>query len=123
QSVVIGDVNPNSITSTINIVDQGSLESLTVDLNLTHTYIGDLTISLTSPSGTTINLLSEVCDDSQNINATFEDGAGGISCGINPAISGIVSPSNSFAIFEDENINGAWVLTVNDGYDQDGGSL
>lgn len=123
QDIPISSAGPNTVFSTINIADQGILENLTVDLNITHSYVSDLTINLTSPLGTTVTLLTELCEDSQNINVTFDDDADHISCSANPAISGTFSPEGFLSSFEGENLSGTWTLTVIDNWDEDGGSI
>lgn len=123
QDIPISSAGPNTVFSTINIADQGILNSLTVDINLTHTYISDLTINLTSPLGTTVTLITELCEDSQNINVTFDDEADNISCSANPAISGTFSPEGLLSSFKGENLSGTWTLTVIDSWEEDGGSI
>ena len=43
-------------TSTIRISDNGTIKKITVSVDITHSYIGDLKVILTSPSGTAITL-------------------------------------------------------------------
>ncbi|ETN94273.1 reprolysin-like metallopeptidase [Zhouia amylolytica] len=119
----INSQQPNEITSEINITDDGYLHEMFVNLDITHTYISDLTITLTSPSGTTITLINEVCGDGKNINATFSDEGSSILCGTDPAITGVIKPEEALASFVGEAATGTWILTVSDGYSIDGGSL
>lgn len=44
-------------------------------LNITHTYTGDLDMSLTSPTGTTIILKNDPCSSNDNILLGFDDEA------------------------------------------------
>src|SRR5207253_5966194 len=58
-------------------VDTISKVNLT-GLNITHTYIGDLIVTLTSPAGTTVTLINQVCNTArfQNFNnITLDDNA------------------------------------------------
>ncbi len=65
---IIPDV-AETITSSITIADTGVITDINVvDVTGNHTYISDLTFSLTAPDGTTVALLSAVCDDT---NASF----------------------------------------------------
>ena len=43
-------------TSTIHISDNGTIRKITVSVDITHSFIGDLKVILTSPSGTAITL-------------------------------------------------------------------
>lgn len=96
-----------------------------VGLNVTHTYIGDLEIRLTSPAGTSVLLVNRACDSSDNFsNITLDDSAInriGISCP--PASGGTYRPSNPLFAFNGQNAGGTWTLTVRDTAAQDTGTL
>lgn len=48
----IPDNNSTGVTATTTIADDITIESVEIDVNVTHTYVGDLNFTLTSPSGT-----------------------------------------------------------------------
>jgi subtilisin-like proprotein convertase family protein len=48
----IPDNNATGITSNTSIPGDGNVASLTLSLNITHTFIGDLVVTLISPDGT-----------------------------------------------------------------------
>ena len=121
--VVISATGAPTITSTLTIASGGVISDLNVLAQITHPWISDLTVSITSPAGTTVELISEQCNDSDNMNATFDDAGVALVCGTNPAISGILIPSQALSAFNGESSTGTWTLTVSDGYNQDGGSL
>jgi subtilisin-like proprotein convertase family protein len=52
----IPDNNPIGITDTINIVDALMISSIKVGVDITHTYRGDLRVTLTTPWGAVIEL-------------------------------------------------------------------
>jgi len=52
----IPDYDPIGITSTLDVIDAGQLLGITVDLDISHNYIGHLEVKLISPSGTAITL-------------------------------------------------------------------
>ncbi len=52
----IPDNNPAGIESNLTVAENGQIQDLEVDLDITHTYIGDLTVTLVSPAGTQIAL-------------------------------------------------------------------
>jgi subtilisin-like proprotein convertase family protein len=112
-----------TITSTLNIPVGASITDLNVILNISHTWISDLTVTLTSPTGTVVTLFTGICTDSDNAVATFDDSGVAIICGANPAISGTVTPNSSLAAFNGQNSTGVWTLTISDAFNHDGGAL
>jgi hypothetical protein len=91
---------------------------------LEHTYLGDLDISLESPSGTVVELLSGACNGSENIvNAIFDDSGVEIECQFNPGITGVVRPFQSLSEFTGESTRGIWKLRVVDSWEDDFGTL
>ena len=52
----IPDANAQGVTDTITVNRAGALRSIAVPLNVRHTFIGDLEITLTSPNGTAVLL-------------------------------------------------------------------
>ncbi|RNL93426.1 T9SS C-terminal target domain-containing protein [Sinomicrobium pectinilyticum] len=122
--VIIDNTTANTVTSTIEVTGTGQLTDLSVGLNISHTYVSDLTVSLTSPSGTTVVILEGVCGGSEDINASFSDTGSPLECSSTaPAVSGNIQPQELFEVFQGENIEGTWTLTVEDGFALDGGAL
>lgn len=123
---VIPDRGVNEITSTLEIADDVTIESVKVKINdLQHTWVSDLDISIESPAGTVVELLSGRCGDLQDIeNLIFDDTGGDIVCNPQPpAITGEVQPLQSLSGLIGERALGTWKLRIVDGADDDGGSL
>ena len=80
---------------------------------------------LTSPDGTTVNLLDQACGDLQNVDVTFDDRGVAPSCNTDspPALSGVIKTVDKLSTFKGENLNGDWTLTVEDLFNDDGGSI
>ncbi|MFS4417993.1 reprolysin-like metallopeptidase [Maribacter sp. 2307ULW6-5] len=112
-----------TITSKMAFFEDLPVADINVNLDLDHTFLADLTISLTSPAGTTVVLVSSSCGDARNINAVFDDDAQAFSCFANPAISGTVRPLGSLSSFNGESLLGEWILEVVDNAPSDGGTL
>ena len=117
-----------SANSTLNIPTNANISDVNVIVNITHTYIGDITLILKSPTGTLLELFLGGCSDvaRQNMAATFDDAGNAIVCGMGPApaaINGNVLPETPLSIFNGENASGTWTLTVQDPFKDDGGSL
>ncbi|HMR90061.1 MAG TPA: M36 family metallopeptidase, partial [Saprospiraceae bacterium] len=114
-----------TVTSTINLTGCGGIISdINVkNLNITHTWVSDLVIRLTSPQGTTITLMDNPCSDDDNILINFDDEAlsGGYPCP--PTDNGNYIPLQLLSAFNGENFVGTWTLTVVDEANLDGGSI
>lgn len=121
--IAISAIGTPTIESVINISDDLPVSDVNVGVNLDHTFVGDLIISLISPSGTEVVLTSNFCGESGNIDAVFDDDGNLFVCGINPALSGLVKPPGSLASFKGESSLGAWILRIFDSAPADGGAL
>ncbi|WP_394973823.1 reprolysin-like metallopeptidase [uncultured Croceitalea sp.] len=122
--IEISTGNASTITSTISVLQDLPLADLDVNLDISHSYLEDLIITLTSPSGTTVTLLSKNCGNLNNINSVFDDDGVSISCStIPPAISGAVKPLGSLNSFNGESSLGNWILQIEDTANGDGGFL
>ena len=111
------------ISSKIIFYEDLPVADINVILDLEHTFLADLVISLTSPEGTTVTLFSSSCGEARNIDATFDDDAPSFNCAVNPGISGVVKPLGSLSSFNGESILGEWTLEIKDNAPSDGGRL
>jgi subtilisin family serine protease len=69
--ISIPDNNPTGINSTLNVPDALNIFELSVAVNITHTFIGDLVVELRSPSGTVAVLHNRTGGSTDNLVATF----------------------------------------------------
>lgn len=130
-NISISSGPPNTVTSPIIINDNKIISSVKVmNLGITHTYVEDLIITLTSPAGTVVTLMSEVPCVEENLLLSFDDGAtddysvlAGTCNSSSPALSGTFQPLSGLSSFIGESSQGLWTLTVQDEALQDGGSL
>ena len=111
------------VTSTLFFFEDLPLADLNVNIDLEHTFLGDLVINLISPAGTTVALVSSSCGEFDDIKATFDDDANVFSCGNEPAINGRVRPLGALSSFNGESILGEWRLEIRDNATSDGGRL
>ncbi len=123
--VTISDNGPDTVSSILNIPSGQIISGITLTMDVTHTWINDLSAKLTSPSGTEVQLFLNPCssDAINDISATFDDAGAVVVCGNNPGISGTVQPVSPLAALIGEDSTGDWILEIDDAYDQDGGSL
>jgi subtilisin-like proprotein convertase family protein len=107
------DINDyTTITSTINVVDHYCVGDVDVDMDITHTYIGDLTVTLTSPTGVSVVLHNRTGGTEEDIVTTYDEQDGTMPDG-----------PGALADFNYLGVNGTWTLTVQDSAGSDEGSL
>ena len=120
----ISAIGTPTVISTLTIPDSIQIADLNVvGLYGTHSYINDLKMSLTGPTGTTVILFNQICGADANFNLNLDDQAATavFPC---PPIGGVtVRPQQPLSGFNNESSKGLWTLTVNDLADGDGGQL
>ncbi len=95
-----------------------------LNLDITHTYIGDLTINLESPSSTSATMISGLCGSNENLDMSFDDGGSTITLCSDLTSGNTFKPfTTPLSTFDTENSEGTWTLTVIDGAGPDGGSI
>ncbi len=97
-----------SVSSTLNIPDSISITSVRVYVDIRHTYIGDLIVSLRSPGGTTVTLYNRTGGSTQNLIGWYDQ---------------TLTPAQPLSGFNGQNAQGNWTLTVSDNEAQDVGTI
>jgi len=98
--LAIPDHQPAGIADAIFVNRSGSIETVHVEVDISHTYRGDLKLTLLSPQGTTVSLFGRtapVFDGTDNLVARFTD-----------------ENVPALAAFSGESANGNWSLQVAD---------
>ena len=121
-AAAINNTLPPAVDS-VNFTDVGTVGDVNVFVDITHTWVGDVTMNFASPTGTSI-LLFDGCGNVDNIDALFDDDAGEApDCAGNPGVSGNTLPNAPLSTFDGEAIAGDWTLTVTDVAGGDNGTL
>ena len=111
-SVSPGTAIPDNTTITSDIVVSGTgmnvTASINFDVNISHTYIGDLEVSVESPNGTIVIL-------HDNTGAGADDIIGNY--------PGDLTPAGSLSGFLGEPLDGTWTLSITDSAGGDTGTL
>ena len=79
-----------------------------MDLNITHTYIGDLIVKLTSPDNVTVILHNRTGGTAENIVGNYP---------------GTLTPNQGLGAFTGHPLDGTWTLNVSDNAGVDTGTL
>ena len=102
--LVIPDNKPRGVSSELDLIGSGTVSRITLGLDLTHTYVSDLRVTLTGPDGTKAVVHNRKGGSGDNLIGTYDsDGA----------LSGFVGKA----------AGGTWVLTASDNAGQDIGKL
>ncbi|MEK9141328.1 MAG: proprotein convertase P-domain-containing protein [Nitrospirota bacterium] len=104
--ITIPDNNPTGIERTLNVTGSGQAQDLEVSVDITHTYIGDLSVSLIAPNGTRVALHERHGGDADNLIKTYTP----------VTTSGLAS-------LRGQPVQGAWRLRVADLEARDTGKL
>jgi aminopeptidase YwaD len=89
-----------TVTSTLSIAEDVTVDALKLDLDIAHTYRGDLVVTLTSPSGKSAVISNKEGGSADNIKGSFD-----------------------LSAFAGEKAQGTWKLEVKDTARQDTGTL
>jgi len=107
-NTAIPDNNTTGITSTINVAATGTIVSLRVRVDITHTFKGDLEVSLIGPDNTTVLLHNRTGGSTDNVKTVYAD---------------LTAPAQALSAFTGKSIAGAWKLKVRDLASADTGTL
>ena len=93
---------PPDVSDNIVVADAGVILDLDVQVNISHAFVGDLVVDLTSPAGTIVRLQNEVGGSGLDLITTFDDdGAGTI-------------PTQPLSGVDGQSKQGTWNLFVTD---------
>ena len=144
---------PGSLVVTFNVTEAGSLAALDLTLTgLTHTWAGDLIITLTSPGGTVADIMrratvstapTSLVGDSSDFNGTYRfiDSGGDLAAALALGTSLFVVPGGDYqastriagttanspvllnSVFAGTSLLGTWTLAVSDNAGADTGAF
>ncbi len=100
----------NTVSDTITVPDSGTATSVSVAIDISHTYIGDLKVDLVAPDGTTRTLHSQSSDSTDDIDQTYEPDFGDVSI----AGTWTLQINDNYAAADDGTLN-SWTLAINHG--------
>jgi subtilisin-like proprotein convertase family protein len=114
----------NTVTSILNIADNKIITNVKVRVNITHTWISDLTLELIGPTGVSVLLSVENGGDGDNYtNTVFDDLATTNISNGSPPFTGNFKPQIPLSYFNNTESKGNWTLKIVDAEDGDGGVL
>lgn len=111
------------INSIVDVADDFPLQLITIPvLRGSHDFIGDLSLYLKAPSGDSIKLWSNECNNLSNFYLSLDDQASvGIMCPLTDRKPH--QPVQKLAMLNSSNSKGQWILSIQDTKSGSGGSL
>jgi len=119
-------VDQATVTSTLNVTNSVTIGDINVRVAYNHTWIGDVGLTLISPTGTRVDLINvNTCSTQTDFNINFDDDAASV---INCATAeggGLTTykPVGQLLDFNGETSNGTWTLEITDGGPGDTGTV
>jgi subtilisin-like proprotein convertase family protein len=104
--LTIPDNQPDGITSSIMLGTDGTVRQVSVSVDISHTYIGDLRVALMSPAGTETVLHNRAGGGQDNLVATYT-----------------AASTPALATLGGQQVRGEWVRQVRDLANRDVGKL
>jgi len=128
-----GGGSGNALTNTINVPTSYTVGDVDIDYNITHTYVGDLTVELTH-GGVTVTVMdrpghpaSSFGCNQANMDVSIDDGGSGGTiegqCTANLSSPPSYTPNQALSAFNGLDATGNWTIKVYDNASQDSGSL
>ncbi|MEN0003095.1 MAG: proprotein convertase P-domain-containing protein, partial [Bacteroidota bacterium] len=136
--ITISTSGTPTVVSTLPLEESSTVASVKVlNLNIEHSWVGDLEVSLTSPSSTIVPLIDRPgipesnfgCDGNNILVDLFDDASEtaddlDLICeNTTPTIEGQFQPVSPLDVIIGEPAGGNWTLTIQDNADDDGGVL
>ncbi len=127
SDVPVSIIDNTTVTSEMIIDRDVELTDLRVLVEIEHTFVGDLHITLTSPSGIEVILLNDPSCSDNDMLVTFDDDAitnlESHCAGTVPWYEGGAVPYEYLSIFDGEHTRGTWTLSVTDTAQIDTGTI
>ena len=119
----VGANSPGApLEHTINISSDVVIDYITVNVDITHTYINDLIITIIHPDGTpAVAVWDRNCLNENDLDVTFSDGAAAIACA-EPTV-GTYAPASPLDAFSGLSSLGDWTIRITDNWNFDLGTL
>ncbi len=124
----------NAATDTINVPDTFTIGDLNVDVTISHTWVGDVTVTI-SHLGTTVSIVDRPGVPGSTYGCSLDnfsgillddEGTGGTmeaQCAANLTSPPNYTPNNSLSAFDGMDAAGIWTITVYDSVSADSGTL
>jgi VCBS repeat-containing protein len=116
--------SPGVTVSSLNIGGDFNILDLNVVVDIQHTFISDLSLTLIAPDGTRIELASRVGGDGDNFELTrFDQSAPRLISDGQAPFAATFRPTGDLSLFNNLSTQGTWQLEITDHVRKDSGTL
>lgn len=121
----IPDNSTTGVTSNVTVTGMsGAVTDVNVTVNVTHTWDGDITLTLVGPTGTQVTLSAKHGSSGDNYtNTVFDDSATTAIASGSPPYTGTFKPDSPLSALNGVTANGTWGLKVVDSASSDTGTI
>ena len=121
----------NPMLRTFTVGANAQVTDVNIGVQFSHSYRGDIRATLVSPSGTVVNLITNVGTSANNLNVLFDDSAAASiathtandSTAAAPPYQRDFRPETALANFNGQGSAGTWQLTICDSLNGDSGNF
>lgn len=121
-NVTIPDNSSSFETSSIVVPESVTIGDINVSVDITHSYKGDLQLTLVGPNNEVVDLISPFFCKNGSFLITFDDNATAFDCNSTEE-NEVYQPENLLSVFNGENSKGTWSLMYADTGAGDTGTL
>ncbi len=119
DSPALAIVDNTTVSTTIDVTDEFDITDLNVDLNITHTWVADMIITLQSPAGTQVVIFdggADGCSGDNIIDLYDDESLNALSCAATADAFPLADyrPSNPLSAFDGESTVGTWTISIED---------
>lgn len=120
---------------TFSVAEHYALTDVNIGVLLAHTYRGDLRLTLKSPAGTSVALMTNIATTPNNLNVLFDDSAAAsitthtsandtaTAATVAPPFQRTYRPQAALSAFNGQNAFGTWTLEICDSLNVDAGTF
>ena len=95
--------------------DECTVTDLNVAFDISHTWVGDIELTIISPAGTMVRVQDNVCGNTDNMNVVYDDEGAAFSCAaLSPGTGASLVPGEALSAFDGEEITGTWAIRWDD---------
>ncbi len=109
-------------TITVPASSTAVVSNVVFNVDFTHTFFSDLQMEVVSPSGKTVKLFNNGCENSSgSVKLSFDDSGSPIGCGVRTLQK--VLPLDALGVFNGDLAEGVWTFRIRDAIRNDTGTL